>query len=151
VFKNKKGVEKIKKIITLNPIQERAIELAVENDVPFGVTLYYLHLMDSEPSDCDFAVRRQVFPPLSYVKSMIAHKKDKALAFDFMREHDTSPVELVTRRYPTVAIIKPYDSCPQICVYCQRNWEITAPLMDSALASKEHIDNALSGSPNTTR
>lgn len=65
------------------------------------------------------------------------------MAFDFMRERDTSPIELVTRRYPTVAIIKPYDSCPQICVYCQRNWEITSPLMDSALASKEHIDNAL--------
>ncbi|MEA2074222.1 MAG: KamA family radical SAM protein [Euryarchaeota archaeon] len=143
VFKNKKGFEKIKKIITLNPVQEKAIELAVENDVPFGVTPHYLHLMDPEPGDCDFAVRRQVFPPLSYVESMIAHKADRALAFDFMREHDTSPIELVTRRYPTVAIIKPYDSCPQICVYCQRNWEITSPLMDSALASKEHIDNAL--------
>ncbi len=143
VFKDKDGFETIKKIIKLNPEQEAAIYLAIENNVPFGVTPHYLHLMDPEPSDYDYAVRRQVFPPLRYVENMIAHKKDKALAFDFMREHDTSPIELVTRRYPTVAIIKPYDSCPQICVYCQRNWELTSPLMDSALAPKERIDEAI--------
>jgi len=143
VFKNEKGFETIKKIIKLKPIQEKAIELAIENNVPFGVTPHYLHLMDPEPTDYDYAIRRQVFPPLSYVENMIAHKDDKELAFDFMREHDTSPIELVTRRYPTVAIIKPYDSCPQICVYCQRNWEITEPLMEYALAPKERIDNAI--------
>jgi len=143
VFKDKDDFETIKKIIKLNPKQEAAIYLAIENDVPFGVTPHYLHLMDPEPSDYDYAVRRQVFPPLRYVENMIAHKEDKALAFDFMREHDTSPIELVTRRYPTVAIIKPYDSCPQICVYCQRNWELTSPLMDSALAPKERIDKAI--------
>lgn len=143
VFKDKDGFETIKKIIKLEPKQEAAIYLAIENDVPFGVTPHYLHLMDPEPSDYDYAVRRQVFPPLSYVENMIAHKEDKELAFDFMREHDTSPIELVTRRYPAVAIIKPYDSCPQICVYCQRNWEITSPLMDYALAPKERIDKAI--------
>ncbi len=143
VFKDKDGFETIKKIIKLNPKQEAAIYLAIENNVPFGVTPHYLHLMDPEPSDYDYAVRRQVFPPLSYVENMIAHKEDKELAFDFMREHDTSPIELVTRRYPTVAIIKPYDSCPQICVYCQRNWELTSPLMDHALAPKERIDKAI--------
>ncbi len=143
VFKDKDGFETIKKIIKLNPKQEAAIYLAIENNVPFGVTPHYLHLMDPEPSDYDYAVRRQVFPPLSYVENMIAHKQDKELAFDFMREQDTSPIELVTRRYPTVAIIKPYDSCPQICVYCQRNWELTSPLMDHALAPKERIDKAI--------
>jgi len=143
VFKNSDGFEILKKIITLIPVQERAIALAIENDVPFGVTPHYVHLMDPEPSDYDYAVRRQVFPPLSYVENMIAHKEDRALAFDFMREHDTSPIELVTRRYPTVAIIKPYDSCPQICVYCQRNWEITSPLMPAALAPRERIDRAI--------
>jgi lysine 2,3-aminomutase len=143
VFKDKKGFETIKRIIRIKPIQEQAIELAIENNVPFGVTPHYLHLMDPEPSEYDYAVRRQVFPPLSYVENMIAHKEDRELAFDFMREHDTSPIELVTRRYPAVAIIKPYESCPQICVYCQRNWEITSPLMPAAQASKERIERAL--------
>lgn len=143
VMKDRSGLEIIKQIIKLKPEQEEAIDLAVENDVPFGVTPHYLHLMDDKPNDVDYAVRRQVFPPLSYVKSMIQHKEDRKSAFDFMRESDTSPVDLVTRRYPRVAIIKPYDSCPQICVYCQRNWEITSPLMESALAPPEKIDAAL--------
>lgn len=43
---------------------------------------------------------------------------------DFMGERSTSPVEAITRRYPQIVILKPVDTCPQICVYCQRNWEI---------------------------
>ena len=143
VFKDLRGLESIESLIQLETRHKEAIKLALENHVPFGVTPYYLHLMDIEPSDQDYAVRRQVFPPLSYVQNMIAHRKDKKWAFDFMKEADTSPVDLITRRYPRVAIIKPYESCPQICVYCQRNWEISSPLMASALASKEKIDAAL--------
>ncbi len=143
VFKDEMGLATIEEIITLSPEHDRSIRLALEKGVPFGVTPHYLHLMDREPSDLDFAVRLQVFPPLKYVQNMIAHRKDRKWAFDFMREHDTSPMDLVTRRYPRVAIIKPYDSCPQICVYCQRNWEITAPFMPSAMASMESIDAAL--------
>lgn len=143
VFKDMGGLEKIESLIRLDPRHKEAIKLALENHVPFGVTPYYLHLMDTDPSDRDYAIRRQVFPPLSYVQNMIAHRKDKKWAFDFMKEADTSPIDLVTRRYPRVAIIKPYESCPQICVYCQRNWEISSPLMASALASKEKMDAAL--------
>lgn len=143
VFKDIHGLDTIKKIIDLDPLHEESIRMALENHVPFGVTPYFLHLMDQEPNELDYAVRRQVFPPLSYVRNMIAHRTDKKWAFDFMKERDTSPIDLVTRRYPRVAIIKPYESCPQICVYCQRNWEITSPLMASALASKEKIEGAL--------
>ncbi len=143
VFKNLKGLENIKKIINLTDEEEKGIRLAAENGVPFGVTPHYLHLMDREPDGYDYAVRRQVFPPFNYVENMVAHKEDREIVFDFMREHDTSPVNLITRRYPKVAIIKPYDSCPQICVYCQRNWEITSPLMESAEAPKGRLDSAL--------
>jgi lysine 2,3-aminomutase len=143
VVKNGSGIETLKGLIKLTSDEEKSIELAISNDVPFGITPHYLQLMDYEPSENDFAIRRQVIPPLNYVENMIQHKEDRDLAFDFMRERDTSPIDLVTRRYPKVAIIKPYDSCPQICVYCQRNWEITSPLMDSALATKERLDKAL--------
>jgi lysine 2,3-aminomutase len=143
VMKDQEGLDILKQVIDILPEQEKAIELAVQNDVPFGVTPHYLHLMDQQPNGHDYAIRRQVFPPLSYVENMIEHNKDRGLAFDFMREHDTSPVDLVTRRYPRVAIIKPYDSCPQICVYCQRNWEITSPLMETALAAPDKIEDAL--------
>jgi lysine 2,3-aminomutase len=143
VFKDEHHLEIIKKVIALEPGCEEAVRLAVENHIPFGITPYYLHLMDREPTDMDFAVRRQVFPPMSYVQNMIAHRKDRRWAFDFMLERDTSPIDLVTRRYPRVAILKPYESCPQICVYCQRNWEIASPLMASALAPKETLEAAL--------
>ncbi|HIC98546.1 MAG TPA: hypothetical protein EYP08_02515, partial [Pyrodictiaceae archaeon] len=39
---------------------------------------------------------------------MAKHKADRSIAFDFMGEHDTSPHDLITRRYPMVAIINPY-------------------------------------------
>jgi lysine 2,3-aminomutase len=143
VFMNRKGLEVIKKTIQLTPTEERGIELAIENRVPFGVTPHYLHLMDYGPSESDFAVRRQVFPPPEYVKTMTRHRRDRRTVFDFMRERDTSPLRLVTRRYPRVAIVKPYDSCPQICVYCQRNWEITSPFFAGAEASKDDLSRAI--------
>jgi lysine 2,3-aminomutase len=143
VFKNGKGFNLMKKLIEFEPEQEKAVEFAVKYNIPFGITPHYLHLMDEKPSEYDFAVRRQVLPPMSYVQSMKEHNGDRETAFDFMREHDTSPISLVTRRYPAVAIIKPYDSCPQICTYCQRNWEITSPFMESAQMSKKQIDAAI--------
>ncbi len=143
VFRETEDLELIRKAIRLKQKEKEALALALENHIPVGITPHYLHLMDPEPSDYDYAVRRHVFPPLTYVKNMIEHKEDRDLAFDFMREHDTSPIDLVTRRYPKVAIIKPYSSCPQICVYCQRNWEITSPLMPDALAPKEQLETAL--------
>ncbi|MFW9991109.1 MAG: KamA family radical SAM protein [Candidatus Odinarchaeota archaeon] len=142
VFKDEKGLELIKKMIKITPEEEEGIRLALENSIPFGVTPHYLHLMDPEPSKYDQAVRNQVFPPPHYVRSVIASGEDRSV-LDFMREHDTSPIDLVTRRYPRVAILKPYDSCPQICVYCQRNWEITSPFMPHAMAPREKIDQAL--------
>jgi lysine 2,3-aminomutase len=143
VFKGQKGLEEIKELIQLTPEEESSIELAVKNQVPFGVTPHYLHLMDYEPNGNDYAIRRQVFPPREYTENMITHKDDRKEAFDFMRESDTSPVDLVTRRYPKVAIIKPYESCPQICVYCQRNWEIKEPLEEAAEVPRNRLDAAL--------
>jgi lysine 2,3-aminomutase len=49
----------------------------------------------------------------------------------------------VTRRYPMIAILKPFNSCAQICVYCQRNWEIGDVSYPQALASPESISRAL--------
>jgi len=61
-----------------------------------------------------------------------------------MGEHDTSPVDLVTRRYPRIAILKPFNTCSQICVYCQRNWEVDEVLDPKAEASRESIQQAIS-------
>lgn len=60
-----------------------------------------------------------------------------------MGEEDTSPCDLITRRYPAICILKPYNSCPQICVYCQRNWEIDDVMASGAFAGMERIETAI--------
>ncbi len=131
-------------LVELTSEQKEAIQKAIEHRIPFGVTPYYLSLMDSKLAiGYDHAVRAQVIPPKDYVDLMAEYRTDRESAFDFMGEHDTSPVDLVTRRYPLIAIVKPFNTCAQICVYCQRNWEIQECLDEHALASRETIEKAL--------
>jgi len=131
-------------LIQLTPEEIEAIEKARAGKLPFGITPYYVSLMDFEPHRRrDHAVRSQVIPPLSYVKAMLAMRGDPSQSFDFMLEHDTSPIDLITRRYPAIAILKPYNTCSQICVYCQRNWEIEDVLYKGAMATKKKILAAL--------
>lgn len=143
VIKDLEGLEILKRAVKITQNEEKAIQLSVEHGIPFAVTPHYLSLIDEEPSGYDYTIRRQVFPPLEYVETMISHKNDRSIAFDFMREHDTSPCDNITRRYPGVAILKPVDTCPQICVYCQRNWEITSPCVDMPKVSLKTIDKAV--------
>jgi lysine 2,3-aminomutase len=142
VFKDIKDFDLIKEFVKFTEDEEEGIRLALENKIPFGITPYYFHLMDYEPSENDFAIRRQVISSLSYIRNTL-NITDNLSLLDFMRERDTSPIDLVTRRYPKVCIVKPYDSCPQICVYCQRNWEIKPPFMPGAMAPQEQLDEAL--------
>lgn len=136
--------EQLFDLIELTAEDKAAISKAVENGVPFGITPYYLSLMDLENSSReDHAIRAQVIPPQVYVDIMSDHSADREYAFDFMGEHDTSPIDLVTRRYPMIAIIKPFNTCAQICVYCQRNWEIDEVLDPHAMATKDTLQEAI--------
>lgn len=131
-------------LIDLTADESAAVDRARKARLPFGITPYYASLMDQEAHRIDdHAVRAQVIPPPFYVDTMLDHQNDKADYFDFMRETDTSPIELITRRYPHIAIFKPYNTCSQICVYCQRNWEIDDVLFPEALALPEKIDRAI--------
>ncbi|RLC77767.1 MAG: KamA family radical SAM protein [Chloroflexi bacterium] len=145
ILKGKEGLYHLKQLVPLTKEEIEAIELAVDYDIPFGITPYYLSLFDFESADrkWDWQIRAQVIPPLHYVRTMIEHRDDREFYFDFMGEHDTSPVDLVTRRYVTIAILKPFDTCPQICVYCQRNWEITGPMMPGAIPPRSTLEKAL--------
>ena len=130
-------------LVTLTDTERESIDRARKGGLPFGITPFYVSLMDHEPSRTrDHAVRAQVIPPPDYVDSMLSHN-GSLHSFDFMMEHETSPVDLITRRYPNIAILKPYNTCSQICVYCQRNWEINDVLFPEALATKEKLDAAL--------
>ena len=138
----RRTVSDLEDLIELTSDEREAITLATENRMPFGITPYYLSLMDREPHRrWDHAVRAQVIPPLSYVDGILGSRQEESL--DFMREGDTSPIDLVTRRYPMIAILKPYNSCAQICVYCQRNWEIDDVLSPAALAAETKVREAL--------
>jgi len=132
-------------LIQLTAEEKEAIQNTVTYRIPFGITPYYLSLMDSNLSiGYDHAIRAQVIPPKDYVDNIAEHRDERASLFDFMGEHDTSPVDLITRRYPFIAIIKPFNTCAQICVYCQRNWEIERVLEPKAMASSEQLEQALS-------
>ncbi|MFA5562849.1 MAG: KamA family radical SAM protein [Candidatus Caldatribacteriota bacterium] len=146
IFKDKDGLNALKELIPMTDDDIQAIEISLEQGIPFGITPYYLSLFDFNRDDrkYDYQVRSQVIPPMHYVKLMEEHRQERNYYFDFMGEHDTSPEELITRRYPMISILKPYDTCPQICVYCQRNWEITGPMLPEGMPTKEKIDKALS-------
>ena len=131
-------------LIELTAEQQEAIKKAHRNRIPFGITPYYLSLMDRNLSiGYDHAVRAQVIPPPEYVDIMTENRAGRGIIFDFMGEHDTSPVELVTRRYPGIAILKPFNTCAQICVYCQRNWEIDEVLDPKAVPESKVLARAL--------
>ena len=133
----------LSRLVELSDQQRENIERTCASSLPFGVTPFYISLMDDEETSRDRAIRRQVLPPKTYVDRMVENRDKREEAFDFMGEHDTSPIDLVTRRYPGIAILKPFNTCPQICVYCQRNWEIDEVMAEGAMAPWEKIQAAV--------
>ena len=134
----------LEQLIDLSREEKKAIDKARAEKLPFGITPYYVSLMDKKPGrQQDHAVRAQVIPPMNYVDAMLVNRQDRSCQFDFMLEHDTSPIDLITRRYPRIVILKPYNTCSQICVYCQRNWEIDDVLAEKAFASRKKILEAI--------
>ena len=134
----------LESLIELGAGEREAIRRALERGIPFGVTPYYLSLIDHRLDiGFDRALRAQVFPPRDFVEAMSRPRGGRACAFDFMGERETSPVPLVTRRYPAIAILKPFNTCAQICVYCQRNWQIEDIGSPAAEADPADLERAL--------
>jgi len=131
-------------LVKLTDEEYEAVKLVKRFEIPFGITPYYLSLMDYEPGQGrDEGIRAQVIPSLHYIHKLKEFKADKKRSMDFMLERDTSPVEGITRRYPQIVILKPVLTCPQICVYCQRNWEIENVYSRAAILSKAKVQKAL--------
>ena len=138
-----RNVKTLSALINLTDEEYTAVELANRYKIPFGITPYYLSLMDVEPHrKKDYAVRSQVIPSIHYVEKMKELRERAEPSMDFMLERDTSPIEGITRRYPKIAILKPYLTCPQICVYCQRNWEIEDVFSPNAEITKDKLEKA---------
>ena len=139
-----RDADTLKSLIKLTDEEYEAVKKAREYKIPFGITPYYLSLTDYEPTRAhDYAVRAQVIPSLYYVEKMRELRDGAEHSMDFMLERDTSPIEGITRRYPMIVIIKPILTCPQICVYCQRNWEIEDVYSTDAALSKEKLEKAI--------
>ncbi len=133
--------KKIAKLVTLSDAEAEGLEEAERAAIPVQITPYYLSLFNMDGgAPWDHAVRAQVLPSVHYCRQVVAQKA-AGIDMDFMGEHTTSPITGITRRYPEIVILKPFDSCPQICVYCQRNWEIT-DIHQAALDSRA-IENAV--------
>ncbi len=114
----------LKELVKLDKNELEGLECAKETGIPFQITPYYLSLFNAEGRvEADRAIRAQVLPGINYCKTVVENR-EKGQDMDFMGEKSTSPIDCITRRYPQILIIKPFESCPQICVYCQRNWEI---------------------------
>lgn len=136
------GTERLSRIANITDTERRCLDDASAAGIPVAVTPYYASLFGDEPGDTDRAVRAQVIPPESYVRGF-TQDAGGCGPYDFMRESDTSPVDLVTRRYAAIAILKPLNTCPQICVYCQRNWEIESPESSMATSGSDRMENAV--------
>lgn len=131
-------------LVRLSGEEYRAVKAANESKVPFGITPYYLMLLDNRhDSPNDHAVRAQVIPSMHYIQSMARARQQACSSMDFMLEKDTSPIEAVTRRYPNIVILKPVLTCPQICVYCQRNWQIKDVHSKTAVVSQKVLNRAI--------
>ena len=64
-----RGAETLKALIKFTDEEYQAVRLAREYKIPFGITPYYLSLMDYRASrKRDYAVRAQVIPSLYYIK-----------------------------------------------------------------------------------
>jgi lysine 2,3-aminomutase len=138
-----RDADDIARLVNLSETEYWAIQQARNSGLPFGITPHYLSLMDDQPEKHrDRAIRAQVIPSSTYVEKM-AEAQRFGHCLDFMLESDTSPIDLITRRYPSICIFKPFNTCPQICVYCQRNWEIDDAMEPGAMAPEIKIQEAV--------
>ncbi|MDZ7796141.1 MAG: KamA family radical SAM protein [Candidatus Marinimicrobia bacterium] len=138
IIKDKKTLSEL---VKLEDDEIRGIEAAEKYGIPFQITPHYLTLFNGGGRDRhDRIVRAQVIPGEEYCRN-VHRNRTQNINMDFMGEKANSPVPAITRRYPNIVILKPFDSCPQICVYCQRNWEIKE--YQSTTVSRKDVDNAV--------
>jgi lysine 2,3-aminomutase len=139
-----RNAELLGNLVALSAEERAAITMAREQQIPFGITPYTVSLMDPDNTGTwDRAIRAQVIPPMHYVERVIALGQEPQCSSDFMVEGDTSPIDGITRRYPGIVILKPVLTCPQICVYCQRNWQIRDVFSTEAALGDRKLELAL--------
>ncbi|NSW90992.1 MAG: KamA family radical SAM protein [Firmicutes bacterium] len=84
--------------------------IKVGSSYRYAISPYYLSLIDPEDPKCP--IKLQSIPSI--------HELDNRGALDPMAEEDSTPEELITRRYPDRLIIKVTNICGMYCRFCQR-------------------------------
>ncbi|MFC1554402.1 KamA family radical SAM protein [candidate division KSB1 bacterium] len=136
-----KDIKTLSSLVYLNQDERYGLELAEKNGIPFQITPYYLSLFNKYgKSEFDYIIRAITLPSENYCTSVMQNLEN-GTGLDFMGEKLTSPVDCITRRYAQILILKPFNTCPQICVYCQRNWEVKG--IDDSKISRSKIDHAI--------
>lgn len=136
-----KDIYTLQKLVTLSYSEINGLEYAKKFGINFQITPYYISLFDRRNTGkYDRAIRAQVLPSKNYCVNYIKSREEGS-SLDFMEERSTSPIKGITRRYPQILILKPIDACGQVCIYCQRNWEIKD--IEDAKFSKNTMLNAI--------
>jgi len=136
-----RDIETLSALVNLEEDELKGLETARATGIDFQITPYYLSLFNETGRDGDDQVlRAQVLPGFRYCLNVYDGRQAN-IDLDFMGEKQTQPVDGITRRYPQIVILKVVDSCPQICVYCQRNWELKP--IDRSEVNKGKIDAAI--------
>ena len=136
-----KDLNTLRDLVHLDEDEIQGLKLAKKYRIPVQITPYYLSLFSERGRNkFDEGIRAQVIPSVTYCENVNRNQLEKT-DMDFMGEQSTSPIDAVTRRYPQIVILKPLDTCPQICVYCQRNWEIKD--IDEAIVTHQKVQDAI--------
>jgi len=96
-------------ILNLNKNQVEDIS-KVSKVFRFAISPYYLSLIDSDNNECP--IKKQSVPSI--------YELSEEGELDPMDEEGSTPVDLVTCRYPDRLIIKVTNVCGMFCRFCQR-------------------------------
>ena len=111
-------------IVKLEKDEIENLTIAEKAGIPFQITPYYLSLFNENGrTDEDRVVRAQVLPGFRYCQNMNEHSSTE-VDLDLLGEKLIQPVEGISRKYPQIVSLRVFDSCPQICIYCQKNREL---------------------------
>ncbi len=103
-------ISTLQSIVKLSNNELKGLEYAKKYNIPFQITPYYLSLFDREnKGKYDHTIRAQVLPSETYCLNYIQSKESGSM-LDFMDEKSTSLINGITRRYPQILILKPFDS-----------------------------------------
>lgn len=137
----------IEQFITLTDKEKETIQLANDQKIPFGITPYYLSLLDlgdpKSDNKYDGTVRARAFPSLKCIQRINEMKKNQ-LNITSNRVHQTPPEISITRGYPMIATFKPMQTNKRSYLYGERNWEMNHILWKKDSAQIDKIDRAIS-------